>query len=205
MIEKPDLKTMKTKVHRTILEDGLLEIMLGIYFVLSGLYLKDKSLVINYFWLPVALVLIDVLRRRYVYPRTGFARLKMKASEIIRVFLAIILGVGLIAALIALVAAGFGEPIKGKWRDILTIALILFTTIFFCFIAYRFDVPRWYLHGILIGSVILLNQFVKIPMLVIALGGLIIAIGMWVFIDFLNKYPVQTDQSLNYPTHPNGK
>lgn len=195
MVEKLDLKKLRVKTHRTILEDGLLEVMLGIYFVLSGLYLTNKSLIINYLWLPFALVLIDVIRRRYVYPRTGYAKIKLSTREIVGVLLAIVLGIALLTGIIALITAGVGDPLAGNWRNSLTFALIIFTTIFFCVIAYRFSAPRWYLHGFLIGSVILLNQVVKVPALVFGLGVLIIAIGLWVFFSYLREYPVQSDDS----------
>lgn len=198
MMEKLDLKKLKIQTRRTILEDGLLEIMLGVYFILSAFYLINKTLIINYFFLPVALVLIDVLRRRYVYPRTGFAKLNIPAVELIRVFLGIILGIALITGIVALVATGFGKPVQGNWKDIFTFALILFTTLFFCILAYRFKVHRWYLHGFLIGFAILLNQFVKIPLLVIVLGLFMITTGLWVFIRFLRNFPEQPDAVPDY-------
>jgi hypothetical protein len=194
MVEKLNLRKIKIKTQRTILEDGLLELMLGIYFVLSGIYLANKSLILNYLWLPFALVLIDVIRRRYVYPRTGYVKLKLSTNEIIRMLLAIVIGVGLITGITALIATGIGRPLAGNWRNSLTFALILFTIIFFCGIAYRYSTPRWYFHGILIGFVILINQVIKIPALVIGLGVLMIATGLWVFTGYLRKHPVQSDE-----------
>ena len=82
MSEPIDLKAIKTKIHRTILEDGLLDIMLGIYLILSGIYLFNKSLILNYIWFPIALVLIEVIRRRYIFPRSGYVKLNQVQAGI---------------------------------------------------------------------------------------------------------------------------
>jgi hypothetical protein len=165
MVEKLDIKKIKIQTQRTILEDGLLEIMMGIYFILSGIYLTNKSLIINYLWLPLALVLVEVIRRRYVYPRTGYARLSLSTRDIVGVLLGVIGSIALLTGIIALIAVG-------NWRGSLPYSLAIVTTIFFWVIAYRFKSLRWYLHGILIGSVILINQVIKIPALVFGLGVL---------------------------------
>ena len=186
MVEKLDIKKIKIKAQGTILEDGLLEVMIGVYFILSGIYLTNKSLIINYLWLPFALVLIEVIRRRYVYPRTGYARLNLSTREIAGVLLAVMGGVALLTGIIALIAVGNGKPLIGNWRGSLPYSLAIVTTIFFCVIAYRYNAPRWYLHGILIGSVILINQ-------------VIINTGLWVFISFLREFPQESDPSHNNP------
>ena len=146
MVEKLDIKKIKIKTQRTILEDGLLEIMMGVYFILSGIYLTNKSLIINYLWLPLALVLIEVIRRRYVYPHTGYARLSLSTREIVGVLLAVIGVTALITGIIALIAVGNWKPLVGNWRGSLPYSLAIVTAFFFCVIAYRFKSPRWYLQ-----------------------------------------------------------
>ena len=193
MTETIDLNSIKIKIHRTILEDGLIEIMLGVYLTLSGIYLSNRSLILNYIWLPIGFVLIDILRRRYVYPRTGYAKISFSAAEIVRIFGALIIGIAVLTALIALIATGMGRPIEENWREIITFALIFFTVIFFCFIAHRFNVPRWYLHGITMGIVFPLSKMFDVHGLVLGLGVWIALVGVYVFLRFLNETPTGSE------------
>jgi hypothetical protein len=164
--------------------------MLGITLALSGVYLFNKSLIMNYFWLPFALVFIEVLRRRYVYPRTGYAKPSISGTEVIGIFGILILGLALLAALVQLIAISMDQPIKGNWREIVSFALILLAVIFFCFIAYRFSVPRWYMHGITMGIVFTLSKTFDAAGLVLGLGIWITLVGGYVFLRFLNQYPI---------------
>ena len=65
----------KKKAERTILEDGLVDNTMGIYILLSGFFLINRKIILNYIWLPIGLVNIDVIRRKYIYPCTGYAKL----------------------------------------------------------------------------------------------------------------------------------
>ena len=80
MSEINNLQELKIRAQRSVLDDGLLDITMGVYLVLSGLFLNNRLLVINYIWLPFGLVLVDVIRGKYIYPRTGYAKFQLVRS-----------------------------------------------------------------------------------------------------------------------------
>lgn len=200
MSETMDLKAVKTRIYRIILEDGLLEIMMGIYLVLSGIYLNKTSLILNYLWLPIGLILIEVIRRRYIYPRTGYVKISLPAIEIVKILGGILIIGAILTIFIALFAHSLGRPVEGNWREIISYALIFLLIIVFCFIAYRFYAPRWYLHGVSIGLVFLVSKLLDAPKLVFGLGIWITLVGLIVFIRYLSQFPVEPDTKSNHET-----
>ena len=193
MSETIDLKAIKTNIYRTILEDGLLEIMIGIYFLLSGVFLHNRSMIWNYLWLAIAPVLIEIIRRRFIYPRSGYVKISLPTVKIVAIFGAMLAGTAVLAALIALLASSTGHPIMGNWREIISYALIFCLVISFFFIAYRFSLTRWYMHTISTGIVFLLGKAFDAPGLVSALGIWITLVGTYVFIRFMKQFPIEPD------------
>jgi hypothetical protein len=198
MSEIIDLKTVKIKIYRTILEDGLLEIMMGIYFILSVFYINNQSFILHYLWLPIGLVLIEVIRRRIIFPRSGYAKISLSAGEIGTIFGIIIIGVAILTALIAVIAAGIGLPIVKNWREIISYALIFFLVISFCFIGYRFKLSRWFLHGISIGLVLLLSKVFDIDEFVFILGIWVTLVGLIVLVRYIRQFPVEPNHTLDH-------
>ena len=200
-----DLKTIRVKIYSTIIEDGLLEIMIGVYFILSSIFLFNRVMILNFLWLPVAPVLIEVLRRRYIYPRAGYAKISLSVVEIISIFTAILVVVIILAGLIGLFAMGTDHPLAGDWRSILIYALILATAISFCFVAYRFGAARWYMHGVSMGVVFLLGKLFDATELVLFLGIWITLVGIAVFIRFMNRFGIESDQNPRTGLDTNGE
>jgi len=187
-----DLQAVGKQVNRTVVEDGLLEIMFGIALILSSFNLMIRSFILNYLWIPVAIFLIEFIRKRFVYPRTGYWQISFSIGRVARIFGVIILAIAVLTVIITIVLGGFGGADQGGWRRGLTIALIIFSVLFFCFIAYWFHVPRWYVHGILIGVAFITGRAYDAHWVVIPLGVWITLAGVYVFVSFLRRNPVQT-------------
>jgi hypothetical protein len=187
MIE--DIKVLSRNIHKTVVEDGLLEIMMGIYLVFSYFFLVNRSLIFNFIFLPFITVIIEIVRKKFIYPRVGYAKIKLSAVQIISIFLILIVGYCITLLITAVVISGFGTAWGENWRNLLTFSLIVFTAVFFCGIAFRFKLPRWYFHGILLGILLLIGRFFKVTELVLALGSLMIIIGTVVFTRFLKSHP----------------
>ena len=205
MSEQLDLKKVRTQIYRTILEDGLLDIMLGISLTLSGIFLLNRSMIMNYIWLPIALVLIEVIRRKFIIPRSGYVKIKVSAFEIIRLLLAIVAAVSLITAALGLISAGLNHKLAGNWRELTSYALIIFIPIFFCATAYKFNIQRWDLNGLLMGTVFFLAKVFDLPWLLIASGVVISLIGVLVFARYLRTYPSTPNNSEEKQNHNAGE
>jgi hypothetical protein len=198
MSEIIDLKTVKIKIYRTILEDGLLEIVMGVYLILSVFTINNPSFILNYIWLPIGLVLIEVIRRRIIFPRSGYAKISLSAGEIGAIFGIILFGVAVLTGLIALIAGGFGLPIIKNLREMISYALIFFLVISFCFIAYRFKIPRWYMHGISIGLVMILSKVFDFHELVFILGIWVTLVGIIVLARYIRQFPIEPNPTLDH-------
>jgi hypothetical protein len=124
----------------------------------------------------------------------GYAKILLSTTEIVTVLGAILIGFAVLAALIALIAAGIDHPVEGNWREISSYALILLLVISFCFIAYRFSVPRWYMHGISMGIILILGKAFDAPGLVLGLGIWVTLVGAFVLVQFMKQFPTEPDQ-----------
>lgn len=194
ILESINLKVFTKQVHRTIVEDGLLEIMIGITLILTTFHLMDILSNVWIIWIPIAIALIQVIRRRFVYPRTGYVNFSLSASQVAKIFGLSVAVIVLLTILLALIVTGIGKPIKENWREILNISLITYIVLSCCFIAFRFNVPRWYIHGILMGGAFLIGKAFKAHGIVIAFGTWIIFVGTYVFIRFLQRFPIESNE-----------
>ena len=193
-----DLKAIRVKIYGTILEDGLLEIVMGVYLVFSMFTINNPSFILHYIWLPIGLVLIEVVRRRIIFQRSGYAKISLSAGEIGAIFGIILIGVAVLTGLIALIAGGFGLPIIKNLREMISYALIFFLVISFCFIAYRFKLPRWYMHGISIGLVMILSKVFDFHELVFILGIWVTLVGIIVLARYIRQFPIEPNPTLDH-------
>ena len=195
-------RSTKKRAERTILEDGLVDIIMGIYILLSSFCLINRKIILNYIWLPIGLVIIDVIRRKYIYPRTGYARIKISAKDILLVLSVTVLGLLLTGLLVGFLVPSI-HILKGGWNGVVSYGLAITTIIFFGFLAKRFDIPRWYIHGILFGFVFILYRSLETPFVVFALGVIVSVIGVVVFINFLRKYTPSNGETSLFKEGPN--
>jgi len=191
MSQDIDLNYFSRNIYRTVLEDGLLETMLGVYLILSGIFLMNKTLILNYLFLPFALILIESLRRKFIFPRVGYVKIKIPAKSLVNRFSFILIGFAVTILLTAFLSVGIGQTWFGSWRDFISYALILVAVVFFCGIGIKFKIVRWFLHGILVGIVFLLSKMIDAHGLLILLGVYVAIIGIVVFLRFIQENPIQ--------------
>jgi hypothetical protein len=190
-------KEVRNRIRRRIVEDGLLEVMIGIALILSSIHLMHRSFILNYLWLPFAGVLIELARKRFVYRYTGYAKISLPARDILT-FAGISIAVwAILVGLLAVVPKIVSSIPELGFSNILFFSLIIYTMLFFFFVAKRFSVPRWYIHGILIAFVLILGKLMSLPWTVLGLGVWIMLVGIYVFIRFLaeckRRYQLDTD------------
>ncbi len=110
-----------------------------------------------------------------------------------------ILSVTVFGLLLTGLLVGFLVPsihiFKGGWNVVVSYGLAITTIIYFGFLAKRFDLPRWYIHGTLFGFAFILYRSLKTPFVVFALGFIVSVIGVAFFMDFLRKYPPNNDET----------
>lgn len=118
MTSVSEVADARRRVQRALSEDGLAEIAAGMVFVSTGFYfaagnLKGMPVVVSpAIVLALALGAAAVVRRKLIYPRTGFAKPRTGGAEVAT----IIITIGLLAAAVGafLVFGRHGGPIHMK-------------------------------------------------------------------------------------------
>ena len=209
MSENMDLKSLEKKAYRSIFDDGLWDLFIGLVILSLGistslgsiLNLSDPwIMVIPSAVLNILAFLLFYLGKKFVtIPRMGFVKFgpNRKSKQLkLKIFLFIFFFVNLIFAIL---------PFTGLIRNIQLEPLLLtlflglgFLTFPFCVVAYFLDFSRLYYYALIagIGFVLIdfLNPIVGVPLDTLfsfgAFGVVIISIGLYYFFRFIKKYPL---------------
>ncbi len=209
MSEEMDLKSLEKKAYRSLFEDGLWDLFIGMIILSMGISTSLGSLFnLSEVWIiivPVAVLntialLIFYLGKKFItIPRIGFVKFGPKRKSKHHK-LKIFLGAFFILNLVLLILP-FTGLISSIQLEPLLISLLLgigFFTFPFCVVAYFLDFSRLYYYAFLNGIGLflthLLNPIIGAPMDALltfgSFGVLIVVIGLYYFIHFLRKYPL---------------
>jgi hypothetical protein len=206
-----NLQEAEKRVFRlATFEDGIWEIFLGSTFFLMSFYALTREFlgpVINAILiLGVIFALVGLAwfaKKALVLPRVGMVKFGKRTVRKIRT--ANLITWGLVILTFALMIMGskniLQEPVWQKlpqWVSDFDVDLFfaLIIIAFFGVIAYSMDVPRFYIHGTLIGianftSAVMHVYYEVLYQWPVALAGSwIIAAGIYILLKFLKKYPI---------------
>ncbi len=203
MSQNISLKETERKVMATSYVDGLWDVFLGcvlLAFAFSPLLssrLGDfwSSMIFLPFWW---LVLVAIRRIRYhlVWPRLGTVVLgKARRVRLVKFNILMLVLNGFLLILGLLAAIYFGSPQGWLLAIILSLALLTGFTL----TAWLLSYSRLYLYGILIGACPLVGEWLFLnqrashhgyPLTFGIASGLIILIGIVIFIQFIRATPV---------------
>jgi hypothetical protein len=205
MSQKISLKDAERKVFRITYNDGLWDIFLGCFFLMWAFapYLSASlgdfwsSVVFLPFWAVVYLA-IRLIRKYVVAPRIGMVKFgQVRKTKLVK-FTVVMLVVNIVAFILGLVAAlNFGS-IPGQMISIFFGMTLL---VFFSLAAYLLDFGRLYIYGLLGGLSSLVGEWLwshgyathhGFPITFGTLSGIMIVVGMVVFIRLLHDNPVPT-------------
>lgn len=196
--------------RQAIFEDGIWEIFLGSTFFLMSFYALTREFlgpVINAILILgviFALVGLAWLTKKYlVLPRVGMVKFGKRTVRKIKT--ANLITWGLVILTFALMIVGsktiLQEPVWQKlpqWVSDFDVDLVfaLIIIAFFGAIAYSMGVPRFYVHGTLIGvanfiSAVMQVYYGSLFQWPVALAGfLIMAVGIYILSIFLKEHPI---------------
>ena len=201
MQETIDIKNIERKSFRFIEQDGLTEIMMGV--VLLALGLTFGSSLYSIVVLAAVFVmtpLLGILRKRFTYPRIGYAKLPTEDGKKIArgMFIyVIIIMVGLVVVLGIL--GGFRDVKLFRKFSPLLAALLLsggFEYAYSKSASFRYRI--YMLLTIAIGisfSLIKFENYDGVAAALILLGIILAASGAILFLTFMHKYPKASEQS----------
>jgi hypothetical protein len=185
---KEQTKELKKRYARTFHNDGLLDFFVGWALVSAGIYLWTSLTIFSFLgWMPI--MLIAPLKQRYVIPRFGYAKFTKPAS----IPRPILIGAGAVVVIGALLISFLGENPGSRSPivvGLLALALILAldrgwnrVTVYAIFI------PIFFVAGFSLG--------ILTPTIVILIGSVLMALGVYLFVRFLNKYPLDSGEENN--------
>lgn len=205
MDDKINLEKLEKKTWRVTFQDGFWDIYFGLIIMGMGLaplgtYLGLQETIgvvlLVMSWNLVACV-IFILGKRYISrPRIGFVKFgqtRKKRNKLLAVFLGINVGLTIIIFIFTLLGI-FQLSLPG-YMVMLVIGLLFITTPF-SVIAYFIQLKRVYLYALLGGFGLffseLLDPVLDAPfndlLVFIPFGGMILAFGITILIQFLRKY-----------------
>jgi hypothetical protein len=206
-----NLKQAEQKTIALSAKDGLVDILMGIMFVIfaSVESLENAGVSPLASYLPVAVYLavgipaFNIVKRRLIAPRTGLVRVSLRHNRQKRNIFIAVIGLQVFTLIIFLLALrsnlGWLPERLPDWL----IDAVFGTGIFLVFsmLAYSMQAPRFYLYGFLLGlslplGVILQAEGHAFNSLPQAITGIIMALGgIYTLMQFLRTYPVQKGEA----------
>jgi hypothetical protein len=177
---------------------GLLDLGIGAALILMGIaFLFDAVAVSGSFFL-VSFILILVLKQKVVYPRIGYVEHKGMDMKMRKVFtITFVIGVVmLIAATLVYLKVARGQnsqmmrSIAQDWGALILGAVVAFVVVL---IGKTLEISRFYYYAALVFCGFAAVEFIPydhiVPTSFISCGVVIFAIGLYLFIMFIKKYP----------------
>ncbi len=207
MAENVDLKSLERKAYRSIFEDGLWDLFIGLIILSVGLSTFLSSILnLSELWLAVIPVLILNISAFLIFylgkklitiPRLGIVKFGPKRKskqQKLRIFL-----FAFFILNIVLLILPFSNLVNSIEFEPLIITLILGLggiTLPFVVVAYFLDFTRLYIYAILAGLGFFLTELlypiVGTPLDILLpfgiTGGVIVVIGLYYFITFFRNY-----------------
>jgi hypothetical protein len=202
-MENTRLADLEENAYRTIVDDGVLDICVGLFVLIMGLILATEIHLVGSIDLPVIFIfflypLWRFLRRTFVEPRVGMVRLHpARVAKIKRNKQAVIF-IWFLATFGALVLFQWGtNELPGWMQQLRPVAAGFLTAFPIALTAIFFDLKRWWIHVALVVAGIALNHVADVPggtgwTWLYASGTAITAIGVAVLIRFLREHSIRT-------------
>ena len=200
MVEKIDLKQIERNIFRDYLQDGLVDMMFGVYFLFFGLKLLGGSVLPFIILLMVFFVpLLRGLKKRFTYPRAGYVELRQGDPWPVPWFILGSFVLGLIALVVVLIAAGvIAQP--AQWYRWMPICFGIWITGIFLGLGLSVRLVRYYVvagvalaGGPTFALLPLAGKLENIGLFLAVVGAVLLAWGVVAFVRFLRKYPLPTE------------
>jgi hypothetical protein len=208
MTKQDTLREIEKKAYMSYHQDGLLDIVIGIYALSFGLgIVADRILDFSFAAIMPAILIAIVLpiwiqaKRKITMPRIGFAKFGARGSnKLFALFLGLMVaGLGVFFAF-TLATVQNGRPF---WIDILfqygMIWIGLGAAVIGSLFAYTIGLKRLYGYGLLTFALFASGHFLGVPFeyLLLAIGSIIIASGIALLAQFIRRYPLPKGAQAN--------
>jgi len=200
--EQIDLKEIEKKAYKTTLQDGLIDIEIGILFVGMGInaffsdFVPRIVNIVGFFIVGIIAIMPLLIGKKYiVQPRVGLIKFgpKRKAKKKKILVFSLINTLILVIVLILTLNSVLQQiPLRGS--ALLLVLGLLFATLPLSIMAYLLQFPRLFVYGLLIGFGLTLAEIIEFSLTVFLIGIVILIVGISYFIIFLRKYPLPEEE-----------
>ena len=203
MKKQNTLREIEKKAYMSYHQDGLLDIVIGLYALSFGLGIfADKILEFSFAAIMPAIMISIVLpiwiqaKRKITMPRIGFVKFGARGSnKLFALLLGLsVAGLGVFMLFGVFLASGqIGRP---AWIEILfqygMIWIGLGAAVIGSLFAYTMGLKRLHGYGLLTLALFASGYFLSFPFeyLLLAIGSVIIASGAALLVQFIRRYPL---------------
>jgi hypothetical protein len=195
MSQNANLKKLERKAFLSYHQDGLLDIIIGLYITGFGVFIATGNVVfMTIGWLPIMLFI--PLKNRITVPRFGYVRFSSQRQSTFRLALAVVVGVLLLAfftGMFFFVSSGqMPARVEAFLRQYDMFVLCTLMSIILLAVGVLIGLKRLYIYAALlilssaIGSYLWLNPSIYL----IGVGFVILATGLMMLVRFIRKYPL---------------
>jgi hypothetical protein len=198
-----DLKEVESKAYNSINQDGLSELSMGIVFLCMAaflyVYVFLNEEVTMYIILPAILIgpLLQRMRKKYTYPRVGYADLRsQKRRTIVLILLIAFLLLGIYFFI------NYNKlDLTGDFFSHILLFIGLFLSAVYIYRVVRYKINRFIIYTVvallsLIGAHLFpMRGMLRVLIMFTCLSLFQIPIGLIIFSKFLRKYPVLQDET----------
>ena len=199
MNDNPPLAGVRRRALRAVNQDGLVDTFLGFTMLMAALYMYlDKFLAVEVTALPAVLPLFVVfgirgLRKRYTWPRVGYADLKTRGARVgsmVAVAAVFVLLLGLF-----LLLKVFGITLSGTVKHLLPLPLVGGIAVWFAVMARQTGFNRYYVYAALLAALLAATHVFGLTtsltfIIPMATAGLLMLVtGIACFARFLRRHP----------------
>ena len=203
------LREIEKKTYMSYHQDGLIDIIIGLYAITFGLgIIVDLVLELNFaaiipgMLIAIILPIWIIAKRKITMPRIGYVNIGTKGSnKLFALFLGLaVAGLG-VFFLFTMMTFESGRP---EWIETILfqygmIWIGLGAAVIGSLFAYTMGLKRLYAYGLLTLALFVAGYFLSFPFqyLLIVIGSVIIASGVALLIQFMHRYPVKKGGSDN--------
>jgi hypothetical protein len=202
MTKQNTLREIERKAYMSYHQDGLLDMVIGLYALSFGLGIfVDKIFEFSFAAIMPAIMISIVLpiwiyaKKKITMPRIGFV--KFGARGVNKLF-ALLLGLSIAGLGVSLAFGVFvlGQNGRPLWFEILVqygmIWIGLGAAVIGSLFAYTMGLKRLHGYGLLTLALFASGHFLGVPFeyLLLAIGSVIIASGATLLVQFIRRYPL---------------
>jgi len=195
-----DAKTIARNLWQDSMRDGLMEMLLGLYFLLTGIVIQADLSALFIIFMAFFPALAKRMKERFTYPRIGYVKFPDQDSNPGKRIVAALLAAGIAVALVTILARE-GEKTQAlyKWVPLLP-ALILVAAL--SFMGQKTGFTRYYvmaaislIAGIAVPFVDLPNKMDNIALYLLVTSPVFLVWGAAIFLHFVRTYPIRSEEA----------